>query len=67
MKINVTATKVFSLNAEAYAKNPRVIANKGGTRSGKTYSVMQFLISLRFISSLLRLTSRAIHLRLLSM
>jgi phage terminase large subunit len=36
-------TKVFWKNVEAFNKKARVIANKGGTRSGKTYSIMTFL------------------------
>ena len=36
------ATKVYEESLSAYVNNARIIANKGGTRSGKTYSVMSF-------------------------
>lgn len=37
-------TKVFSKNLKAYTRdNIRVIANKGGTRSSKTWSILQLL------------------------
>lgn len=41
-------TSVFSKNAFAYKENHNLIANQGGTRSSKTYSIMQllFLIAL---------------------
>lgn len=38
--------KVFWLIYEAAAKHPRYISNRGGTRSGKTYSTLQFLHTL---------------------
>lgn len=37
-------TKVYKNSLKAYLDKARVIANKGGTRSGKTYSVMQLLL-----------------------
>lgn len=37
-------TKVYRSSFKAYLAKSRVIANKGGTRSGKTYSVMQLLL-----------------------
>lgn len=37
-------TKVYKNSFKAYLGKARVIANKGGTRSGKTYSVMQLLL-----------------------
>lgn len=37
-------TKVYRNSFKAYLDKARVIANKGGTRSGKTYSVMQLLL-----------------------
>lgn len=37
-------TKVYKNSFKAYLDKARVIANKGGTRSGKTYSVMQLLL-----------------------
>lgn len=37
-------TKVYKNSFKAYLDKARIIANKGGTRSGKTYSVMQLLL-----------------------
>lgn len=37
-------SKVFDKHIEAVARKPRVIAHKGGTRSGKTFSLMQWLL-----------------------
>lgn len=37
-------TRTFSKLAAAMARNPRYIDNEGGTRSGKTYSVLQMLV-----------------------
>ena len=39
-------TKVYRMNAQAWVDGYRVIANKGGTRSGKTYSLMSFFVTL---------------------
>lgn len=39
-------TKVYKMNAKAWLENNRVIANRGGTRSGKTYSLMSFFVTL---------------------
>lgn len=36
-------SKVFWLIYDACLKHPRYISNRGGTRSGKTYSILQFL------------------------
>lgn len=36
-------SEVFWMNYDAAARKPRYISNRGGTRSGKTYSVLQFL------------------------
>lgn len=36
--------KVFMLNKDAFLKRPRLIADKGGTRSSKTYSIIQLLV-----------------------
>ena len=36
-------TKVFAKNVEAYVQGHRIIANKGSSRSSKTYSVLQIL------------------------
>lgn len=42
-------TKVYKNSFKAYLDKARVIANKGGTRSGKTYSVMQLLLVILMI------------------
>lgn len=39
-------TKVFIESLKAYTDKKRVIANKGGTRSGKTYSVVSLFVAL---------------------
>jgi len=36
-------TKVFDMTSEAWLKRPRYISSCGGTRSGKTYSILQLL------------------------
>ena len=42
-------TSVFQKNIEAYNRKSRLIINKGGTRSSKTYSILQllFLIAIK--------------------
>lgn len=37
-------TSVFSKNLQAYTAGERIIVNQGGTRSSKTYSVLQLLL-----------------------
>ena len=44
-------TKVYYDSADAYADGKRVVANKGGTRSSKTYSVVQLLLTISLMSS----------------
>lgn len=44
-------TKVYKESLAAYMSNARVIANKGGTRSGKTYSVISLLITIAINST----------------
>lgn len=44
-------TMIFYNSADAYARGARVIANKGGTRSSKTYSVVQLLLTIARMSS----------------
>ena len=39
-------TRIYSESLRAYGSKARVIANKGGTRSSKTYSVMQLLVTI---------------------
>lgn len=40
----VRASKIFRQNKQAYNDGVRLIANKGGTRSGKTWSILLLLI-----------------------
>lgn len=44
-------TKVYYDSADAYVDGRRVVANKGGTRSSKTYSVVQLLLTISLMSS----------------
>ena len=44
--------RVFSETAEAFAKGFRYIINKGGARSGKTFSILQFFLFLCMYRSL---------------
>lgn len=39
-------TSIFSKNIEAYVKGSGLIVNQGGTRSSKTYSIMQLLMEI---------------------
>lgn len=39
-------TKVFELSASAFSSGQRLIVNKGGTRSGKTFSIVLLLLIL---------------------
>ena len=43
-----TSGRVFQWNMKALKAKPRVIANKGGTRSGKTFSIMSLLVLLAY-------------------
>lgn len=43
-------TKVYKESLHAYVQGARLIANKGGTRSGKTYSVIALFITLAITS-----------------
>lgn len=43
-------TKVYESNLDALLDGYRVIANKGGTRSGKTYSIVSLLADLAMMS-----------------
>ena len=45
------ATKVYEDSLSAYVNNARIIANKGGTRSGKTYSVMSLLLTIILVGA----------------
>lgn len=44
-------TRIYYDSADAYAADNRVVANKGGTRSSKTYSVVQLLLTISLMSS----------------
>ena len=46
----MTATKVYKESLSAFLGGARIIANKGGTRSGKTYSVVSLLLTIIFSS-----------------
>lgn len=48
MKNNFNASPVFEPNYDAYNSGMRVIANKGGTRSGKTFSVLLLLLAVAY-------------------
>lgn len=44
MEIQMNHTNVFSRNLDAYQKNNRFILNQGGSRSSKTFSIIQLII-----------------------
>lgn len=44
--IQVLTTPVFQRNAWAYQSTAQIICNEGGSRSGKTYSIIQLLIGI---------------------
>lgn len=43
-------TRIYFDSADAYAQSARVVANKGGTRSSKTYSVVQLLLTISLMA-----------------
>lgn len=45
-RVQVKRTKVYRFTKEAIKEGKRLVANRGGTRSGKTYSVMTLLVVL---------------------
>lgn len=45
-QLRIKATPVFYANRKAYHEGYPIICNEGGSRSGKTYSIMQLLIVL---------------------
>lgn len=45
-ELEVKSTKVYRLTKKAIREGKRLVANRGGTRSGKTYSVMVLLLVL---------------------
>jgi phage terminase large subunit len=46
MDLKIKATNVFERNSKAYEDRYRFIINQGGTRSSKTYSLCQLMISI---------------------
>ena len=44
MGAELRTTRTFEFTARSLAAGARIIANKGGTRSGKTYGIMQLLV-----------------------
>lgn len=44
MESHIKASNVFEKNLEAYKKGFRLISNRGGSRSSKSYSIMQLMI-----------------------
>lgn len=46
MNLKIKATNVFERNAKAYSSGKRFIINQGGSRSSKTWSICQLLISI---------------------
>ena len=49
---DIETSRVFSETAEAFAKGFRYIINKGGARSGKTFSILQFFLFLFSVKAL---------------
>lgn len=45
-QVNIKATGVFFKNLEAYKDKAPIICNEGGSRSSKSYSIVQLLISI---------------------
>lgn len=50
-------SRVFDKLLDAWIKKPRYISSCGGTRSGKTYSILQLLIQLSMMDSTPKITS----------
>lgn len=49
MRVEILRTKVLVESRKAHEAGARVIANRGGTRSGKTYSLLVYLLQYAFI------------------
>lgn len=49
MEIDIRKTKVLVESRRAHESGARIIANRGGTRSGKTYSLLVYLLQYAFI------------------
>jgi len=56
IEIYIKATPVFYANQSAYLANYPIIVNEGGSRSGKTYSIVQLLIYLAINTPGLRIS-----------
>lgn len=50
-QINIEYTSVFSKNYEAFLDDYKLIVNQGGTRSSKTYSILQLLVYITTIKN----------------
>jgi len=44
--LSLDVTNIFESNLEAYQDQWPIICNEGGSRSGKTYSIIQLLIAI---------------------
>lgn len=51
-QLQISATPVYYANLEAYKKGFAIICNEGGSRSSKSYSIVQLLITLALQSKL---------------
>ena len=47
-QLKINATPVFFANKKAYQGSYPVICNEGGTRSSKSYSIVQLLIEIAY-------------------
>lgn len=65
IEYDVDTTRVFDESMEAHQQGFRLIANQGGTRSGKTYSLMMYLlvVALQFSKSIDVISESFPHLR----
>ena len=63
--VEVKRTKIFRESMEAHQQGYRLIANQGGTRSGKTYSLMMYLlvVALQFSKNIDVVSESFPHLR----
>ena len=68
MEVSVEVTTVFEKNYAAYEQGKDLIINQGGTRSGKTYSILQLLLQIAMNADkkmIISVVSRALpHLKL---
>ena len=67
-EVNVYTTAVFNANYAQYKKGVRLIINEGGSRSSKTYSILQLLFYIAYNSEkplIISIVSRTLpHLKL---